>query len=1330
MGESEHAPMRSLIRNFFAALALAVCVPVLAADPSPADQILQAKRSYWAGDVAIAIEKLTALAEAGHADAQWNLARLRLEGAGPDADARIGARWLRRAAIDESGGAMRAFGGPPPKLYSELTRIYENGVGVGRDRAFAAQWASRAYDGQDTARSDLKRLADAGVAEAQFLLADKLYLAGTDDGANAAAARRYAEAAAGQGHRGAMRFLAEIIEMDVSGPADLARARSLLLEAARLGDGMAILKLARSLTPAEAAEIESAARADAILRAIGSGDPRAALFERMFEPEDFDPEDARRVWMRLAANGEAESILNLARLAPNAPAEAPARHAAYVARAQAGEAEAMFLAGLTSMHGVGVATDRVQAARWFEQAYAAGWLQAAYFRHMLYEESTKAGAPDSVAWLRRAVRAGYGPALFNDVFSDMSGDRKSVAARREEADLLAAAAMQGHLAAFTELQDRAPFGFGPDQMALARVLSVDDDLIRDPAAAHRWTRLAAEYGDPEAMYVLALAYGRGDDGSPDLDAMTFWMSAAIEADYPPALVRAADAFREDRETRRFAADFYGRALRQGAATAEERLRAMVAAGSPDAAVHLGRVLLETEGDAALDEALQLFRRAASAGEAQAMAQLGALHETGRGVPKDRGAMLDWLRKAAAAGHTPIKRVLAAKLDVAGASAADKAEAAELRRSAAAAGDALAAMAYARRLPPEAATPWLTQAAAAGVAEAQARLGHAYLNGDGAPQDDAEARIWLGRAAAQEDAGALFTLGRLDWNSDTAAGRLAAHQAMERAARLGHAEAQYRVAKAFVDDERRYLVEDAALKYLERAAKSGHAAAQAELGLLYEDGRIVARDTVEAAAWYRKAAAAGDALALNNLAALHRRGDGVEADDAEAARLFRRSAEAGYAVAAYNLAAMYYQGVGVAEDMAEARVWFVRAAEGGDPDGQWAAGMMAADGLGGPVDSRAAFRWRSAGAAQDHGLSMAALAESYLEGVGVASDAATAFAWAARAFFLDPDSAADVFFAAAEALDAAGRERARRLAAPHLGPGDIVTVVRIVLRDELPGGMSEAVAWAELAAVQGHVGAQVFVAEAYEAGDGVARDLEKAGVWRIMAAAAGDSESLMRAGEMYDRGEGVEADPGAAADYYGQAAAQGQEDALRRLTASAADGDPHAAYHLALLYADGAGVSADADRAEALYRQAAAAGLAEAKNDLGSFYESRERFDAAAEWYRSAADAGSALGAANLGALLLQGKGAPQDFAEAARLFRSSAKAGEPIGMYNLARLLGRGEGVALDVAEAYYWARRAEATGDDRVEGQISLMLFALGRTLPPEQAAEIDARVAAEAGQ
>ncbi len=1324
--------MASLLKGLVAAILLAAGAPVVAADPSPADRLLQSKRSYWAGDYATAIAKLTALAEVGDGKAQWNLAQIHLKGEAPNADARTAARWLRRAAIDESGGAPSAFDWPPPNLFPELARIYENGFGVAQDRAFAAQWAVRAYRKQDAAESDLKRLADAGVADAQYLFADELYLAAVEDAANLAAARRYAKAAAGQGHRRAMRLLARIIEMNSAEPADLAEARSLLLEAARLGDGSSILTLAHSLTSAEAAGIASAARADAILRAVGSGDPRAPLFEQVFEPEDFDPEDARRVWTRLAANGEAESILNLARLAPGAPAEAPGRHAAYVARAQAGDAEAMFLAGLTSMHGVGVAKDRARAARWLERAYDAGWTAAAYFRHRLYEASMQAGAPDSIRWLRRAVDAGYGPALFDYAFrdGDGDGDEDRGASRRDQADLLAAAAMQGHLAAFVELQDRAPFGFGPDQMALARVLSVDDDLVRDPEAALRWTRLAAEYGESEAMYLLALAYGRGVDGAPDLEAMTHWMTAAIEADYPPALLRAADAFREEDETRRFAADFYGRALGQGEAAAADRLRAMVAAGSPDAAFQLGRALLKTEGDAALDEALPLFRKAAAAGDPQAMAQLAALHETGRGVAQDHARMLNWLRRAAAAGHTPVKRVLAAKLDVAGASATDLAEAAALRRSAAEAGDPLAALAYARRLPPAAAKPWLTQAAKAGVAEAQARLGHAFLAGQGAAQDEAEARVWLERAAAQEDAAALFTLGRLDWNSDTEAGRLEAHKSMERAARQGHVEAQYRVAKAFIDEERLYLFEDAALDYLERAAESGHPAAQAELGLLYDDGRLVAQDFASAAAWYRKAAAAGDAVALNNLASLHRRGDGVDADDAEAARLFRRSAEAGYAVGAYNLAAMYYNGVDGVEDLAEARVWFVRAAEGGDPDGQWAAGMMAADGLGGPVDPEAAFHWRSAGAAQDHGMSMAALAESYLRGIGVAPDAATAFAWAVRAVFLEPDSAADVFFAAAEALDDDGRERARLLAAPHLSPDDIVTVVRFVLREELPGGMTEAVSWAELAAVQGHVGAQVFVAEAYETGDGVAHDLEKAAVWRLMAASAGDADSQLRVGEMFQRGEGLDADPAEAAAFYGQAAAQGLEEALQRLTTSAADGNPHAAYRLALLYADGAGVDADADKAEALYRQAADAGLADAKNDLGSFYESLERFGAAAEWYLSAAEAGSPLGAVNLGALHLQGKGVAEDFVAAANLFRSSAEAGEPFGMYNLARLLARGEGVALDVAEAYYWARKAEATGDDRVQGHIGLILYALGRELPPEQAAKIDAQVAAELGR
>ena len=278
-------------------------------------------------------------------------------------------------------------------------------------------------------------------------------------------------------------------------------------------------------------------------------------------------------------------------------------------------------------------------------------------------------------------------------------------------------------------------------------------------------------------------------------------------------------------------------------------------------------------------------------------------------------------------------------------------------------------------------------------------------------------------------------------------------------------------------------------------------------------------------------------------------------------------------------------------------------------------------------------------------------------------------------------------------------------------------------------MTEAVYWAELSAVKGHVGAQVFMAEAYETGDGVARDLEKASIWRLLAAKAGDPDSLFRVGEIFERGEGLDVDPAEAAKHYSLAAAAGRADAVERLEAMRAAGEPEATFFLAAMYEFGEGVEIDEGRAEGLYREAADAGLAKAANDLGGFYETREEFAKAAAWYGKAGDAGFTLGFANLGALMLDGRGVAQDHAEAARLFRLSAEGGDALGMYNYARLLGRGEGVARDLREAYYWARRADANAPPKqIERYLPMLLYGIGGQLSEADLAAIEARLKADA--
>jgi TPR repeat protein len=130
----------------------------------------------------------------------------------------------------------------------------------------------------------------------------------------------------------------------------------------------------------------------------------------------------------------------------------------------------------------------------------------------------------------------------------------------------------------------------------------------------------------------------------------------------------------------------------------------------------------------------------------------------------------------------------------------------------------------------------------GDSEAQTALGVHYFQGDGVPQDDAEAARWLFLAAEQEHPDAQNKIGFL-----RAQGRgvpkddAKAALWYRRAAELGNAKGQFNFGLAC--DEGRGVPEDPkqATDWWLRAAAQGHTGAQLKLALAYSMGRGVGRN---------------------------------------------------------------------------------------------------------------------------------------------------------------------------------------------------------------------------------------------------------------------------------------------------------------------------------------------------------------------------------------------------------------------------------------------------------------------------------------------------------
>ena len=105
-------------------------------------------------------------------------------------------------------------------------------------------------------------------------------------------------------------------------------------------------------------------------------------------------------------------------------------------------------------------------------------------------------------------------------------------------------------------------------------------------------------------------------------------------------------------------------------------------------------------------------------------------------------------------------------------------------------------------------------AEAGDAEAQYSLGKMCAEGEGAPQDFAEAAKWFRKAAEQ-----------------------------------GHADAQAGLGSAYHRGLGVPEDEDEAMKWFRKAAERGHADSQVKLGFAYMNGKGVPKDDVEASAWF-------------------------------------------------------------------------------------------------------------------------------------------------------------------------------------------------------------------------------------------------------------------------------------------------------------------------------------------------------------------------------------------------------------------------------------------------------------------------------------------------
>ncbi|KAH3743327.1 chitin synthase regulatory factor chr2 [Pelomyxa schiedti] len=391
----------------------------------------------------------------------------------------------------------------------------------------------------------------------------------------------------------------------------------------------------------------------------------------------------------------------------------------------------------------------------------------------------------------------------------------------------------------------------------------------------------------------------------------------------------------------------------------------------------------------IHKAVTLYQRAADAGSARAMGNLGWCYEHGEGVRKDIHMAVTLYQRAADTGDAHAVYHLGRCYDSGGVEK-DTHKAAALYQRAADAGHAtamfnLGSCCYSGdgidKYVSRAITLW-QRAADAGNSDAMCNLGWCYKNGDGVDKDAHKAVTLYQRAADTGSAHGTFALGLCYYKGTGIEKDI--HKAVtlfQRAADSGSAQAQCNLGWCYYNGDGVEKDIHQAVALYQRAADAGNSQAMFNLGSCYDYGHGVEKDIHKAVALYQRAADAGCAKAVNRLGECYKNGSGVDKDAHKAVTLWQRAADAGHATAMCYLAECYDNGDGVEKDIHKAVTLWQRAADAGDASAIFNLGVCYQHGDGVEKDThKAATLWqRAADAGSDQ--AMYALAQCHQRGIG-------------------------------------------------------------------------------------------------------------------------------------------------------------------------------------------------------------------------------------------------------------------------------------------------------------------------------------------------------------
>ncbi len=289
-------------------------------------------------------------------------------------------------------------------------------------------------------------------------------------------------------------------------------------------------------------------------------------------------------------------------------------------KAEAGEPDAMYLAGEAYSRGIDVVKDDRKAFEWYKKAAELGQVDAICALGCMYENG-KGGyicPPKALKLYEQAADAGNALAMYylGNVYYNGTHAGKDAS---KACEWYQKAVDGGNVFAMDALGDRYAKGEG---------------VPRDHRKAFELYERSARIGYPRAMKNLADAYHYGLGVETDITEAFQWYQKAADRGDIPAMLHAAGA------------------LLAGEGTEKDLNKAiacyMKAAdrGDTTAMYLLGRIHSDgIEAPKFMEYALRWFRKAAEKHHAGAMKSLGDAYYTGDGVEKDLIQAFNWYYKA-------------------------------------------------------------------------------------------------------------------------------------------------------------------------------------------------------------------------------------------------------------------------------------------------------------------------------------------------------------------------------------------------------------------------------------------------------------------------------------------------------------------------------------------------------------------------------------------------------------------------------------------------------------------------------------------------------------